>query len=105
MYDQQIEEGADIKKSCQWLEKAHLNDSREALIVAAQKQTHRVISLSQLKYEKVDVLEAGKLGNHTNLGNFDKSKSMMARRLAQRFSKMAALVVHARSAVVSIYQT
>lgn len=44
MYDQQIEEGADIKKSCQWLEKAHLNDSREALIVAAQKQTHKSIT-------------------------------------------------------------
>ena len=35
---QQIEEVADINKSFQWLEKAGLKDSTEALIVAAQEQ-------------------------------------------------------------------
>ena len=38
MYHRQIEEVADIKKSYQWLEKAGLKDSTEALIMAAQEQ-------------------------------------------------------------------
>ena len=38
MYHQQIDEVADIKKFYQWLEKAGLKDSMEALIMAAQDQ-------------------------------------------------------------------
>ena len=38
-YHRQIEEVADIEKSYQWLEKAGLKDSIEALIMAAQEQT------------------------------------------------------------------
>ncbi len=38
VYHRQIEEVADIKKSYQWLEKAGLKDSTEALIMAAQEQ-------------------------------------------------------------------
>ena len=38
MYHQQIAEVADIRKSYQWLEKAGLADSTEALILAAQEQ-------------------------------------------------------------------
>ncbi|KAF7652027.1 hypothetical protein LDENG_00102410 [Lucifuga dentata] len=38
MYYQQIEGVADIMKSYQWLEKAGLKDSTEALIMAAQEQ-------------------------------------------------------------------
>ena len=38
MYHQQIEDVADIEKSYQWLEKADLKDSTEALIMAAQEQ-------------------------------------------------------------------
>ncbi|XP_054913489.1 uncharacterized protein LOC129377515 [Poeciliopsis prolifica] len=38
MYHQQITQVADISKSYQWLEKAGLKDSTEALILAAQEQ-------------------------------------------------------------------
>ncbi|TWW77705.1 hypothetical protein D4764_12G0010950 [Takifugu flavidus] len=38
MYHQQIEEVADIEKTYQWLTKAGLKDSTEALIMAAQEQ-------------------------------------------------------------------
>ena len=38
MYHQQIDEVVDIKKTYQWLEKAGLKDSTEALIMAAQEQ-------------------------------------------------------------------
>ena len=38
MYHRQIEEVADIQKSYQWLDKAGLKDSTEALIMAAQEQ-------------------------------------------------------------------
>lgn len=38
MYHRQIEEVADIEKTYQWLEKAGLKDSTEALIMAAQEQ-------------------------------------------------------------------
>ena len=38
MYHRQIVEVADIRKSYQWLEKAGLTDSTEALILAAQEQ-------------------------------------------------------------------
>ncbi|CAK6977960.1 zinc-binding domain-containing protein%2C partial [Scomber scombrus] len=38
MNHRQIEEVADINKSSQWLEKAGLRDSTEALIMAAQEQ-------------------------------------------------------------------
>jgi len=38
IYCQQIEEGADIKKSYLWLEKFDLKDSMEALIVVPQAQ-------------------------------------------------------------------
>ncbi len=38
MYHRQIEEVADIGKSYQWLERAGLKDSTEALIIAAQEQ-------------------------------------------------------------------
>ncbi len=38
MYHRQIEEVADIEKFYQWLEKAGLKDSTEALIMAAQEQ-------------------------------------------------------------------
>ena len=38
MYHRQIEEVADIEKTYQWLEKAGLRDSTEALIMAAQEQ-------------------------------------------------------------------
>lgn len=38
LYHQQTEEEADIKKSFQWLEKADLKASTEALIMAAQNR-------------------------------------------------------------------
>ncbi|ROL52875.1 Spectrin beta chain, non-erythrocytic 1 [Anabarilius grahami] len=53
---------------------------------------------------KLDVLEAGKMGKHKNLSEFDKGQIVMARRQGQSISKTAALVGCSRSAVVSIYQ-
>ena len=38
MYHRQIKEVADIRKSYQWLEKAGLKESTEALFMAAQEQ-------------------------------------------------------------------
>ncbi|TWW62315.1 hypothetical protein D4764_04G0009620 [Takifugu flavidus] len=38
MYHRQIEEVADFEKTYQWLEKAGLKDSTEALLMAAQEQ-------------------------------------------------------------------
>ena len=38
MYHRQIEEVADVEKCYQWLQKAGLKDSTEALIMAAQEQ-------------------------------------------------------------------
>ncbi len=50
MYHCQIEEVADIKKSCQWLEKAGLKDSAEALIMAAQEQALSTTSIEAVVY-------------------------------------------------------
>ena len=50
------------------------------------------------------MLEAGKMGKHKDLSEFDKGQIVMARRLGQSISKTAALVGCSRSAVVSIYQ-
>ncbi len=45
MYHRQMEEVADIGKSYQWLERAGLKDSTEALIIAAQEQALNIRSL------------------------------------------------------------
>ena len=50
MYHRQIEEVADIKKSYQWLEKAGLKDSTEALIMAAQEQALSTRSIEAGNY-------------------------------------------------------
>jgi len=46
MYHRHINEAADIEKSYQWLHRAGLKDSTEAVIMAAQEQFNIVISLS-----------------------------------------------------------
>ena len=38
MYHRQIQQVADIKKTCKWLDKGALRDGKEALIMAAQEQ-------------------------------------------------------------------
>lgn len=38
MYHQEIEEVADIEKSCQWLHKAGLKDNTGALIMSEEEQ-------------------------------------------------------------------
>ena len=53
---------------------------------------------------KVDVLEAGKMGKHKDLSEFDEGQIVMAGRLGQSIFKTAALVGCSRSTVVSIYQ-
>ena len=50
MYHQQIEEVADIVKTYQWLEKAALKDSTEALIMAAQEQALNTRSIEARIY-------------------------------------------------------
>ena len=45
MYHQQIEGAADVEKSYQWLGKAGLRDSTEALIMAAQEQALSIRSI------------------------------------------------------------
>ena len=46
----QIEEGADIKRTYQWLEKAGLRDSSEALIMAVQAQALNTRSIEARVY-------------------------------------------------------
>ncbi|KAI5626389.1 matrix metalloproteinase-28 isoform X1, partial [Silurus asotus] len=53
---------------------------------------------------KADVLEAGGIVKHKDLGEFDKGQFVTSRRLGQSISKTAALVGCSQSAVVSIYQ-
>ncbi|KAK3528122.1 hypothetical protein QTP86_023845 [Hemibagrus guttatus] len=52
----------------------------------------------------LDVLEAGKMGKHKDLSEFDKGQIVKARQLDQSLSKTAALVGCSRPAVVSIYE-
>ena len=53
---------------------------------------------------KVDLLEAGKMGQRKDLSERDQGQTVMARRLGRRISRTAGLVGCSRSAVVSIYQ-
>ena len=53
--------------------------------------------------QQVDVLEAGKMGKHKNLIEFDKGQIVMVRQLGQIISKTTVLVGCSRSAMVTIY--
>ena len=53
---------------------------------------------------KLDVSEAGKMGECEDLSHFDKDQTVMSRRPGQNISRTAALVGGSWSAVVRTYQ-
>ena len=79
MYHRQIVEVADIRKSYQWLEKAGLADSTEALILAAQKQALGTRSIEAGVYHtQVQTMQRGLRDSPTHSGKMQNAgrKSM-----------------------------